>query len=150
MIYFQYRQKINSDDNTFDMSKYTYCYTDKNNDKVYLDQNKMFFLVIDSKTNKPKNETTSEIDYSKDFFNNAVYLTVSNQLHLECMAHGMGNVYTITPATRVNQHKLLNILAHFNMLEYEFCFNTWMKILIYQNNLIKYCASNVLLLVKMK
>ena len=67
-------------------------------------------------------QTSDKIDYSKDFFNTATYLTVSNQLHLESQQHGLGYVYTITPASRGEPSQSSKHLAHFNMLEWEALF----------------------------
>lgn len=80
----------------------------------------------------------------EDFFGRPVYLTVSNQLHLECFAHGMGYVYTITPATRGEPSQSTKHLAHFNMLEYEGLFETLEENIDLSETLIKYCVSTVL------
>lgn len=87
---------------------------------------------------------TEEIDFKKDFFDNPVYLTVSNQLHLECFALGLGYVYTMTPATRGEPSQTTKHLAHFQMLEYEFCFGTLDDNMNLAESLIKYCASKVM------
>lgn len=36
----------------------------------------------------------------KAYFDDDAYLTVSGQLHLEAMCHGMGNVYSFGPTFR--------------------------------------------------
>lgn len=87
---------------------------------------------------------TSEIDFKKDFFGNKVYLTVSNQLHLECFAHGLGYVYTITPATRGEPSQSTKHLAYFNMLEAEFCFGDLSDNIDLAENCIKYCVNQVM------
>lgn len=87
---------------------------------------------------------TSSIDYSKDFFDRPVYLTVSNQLHLECLAHGMGYVYTITPATRGEPSQSTKHLAHFQMLEYEGIFEKLSDNIDLSESLIKYCIQRTL------
>ena len=86
----------------------------------------------------------TEIDFSKDFFDNKVYLTVSNQLHLECFAHGMGRVYTITPATRGEPSQSTKHLAHFNMLEAEFCFGELSDNINLAESCIKYCVQQAM------
>lgn len=85
-----------------------------------------------------------EIDFTKDFFGNPVYLTVSNQLHLECFAHGLGYVYTITPATRGESSQSTKHLAHFSMLEAEFCFGELSDNINLAEACIKYCTEQVL------
>lgn len=87
---------------------------------------------------------TEEIDFTKDFFDKPVYLTVSNQLHLECFAHGLGNVYTITQATRGEPSQTSKHLATFNMLEWESCFGTLNDNINIAESLIKYCANQIL------
>ena len=87
---------------------------------------------------------TDDIDFTKDFFGNKVYLTVSNQLHLECFAHGLGYVYTITPATRGEPSQSTKHLAYFNMLEAEFCFGELSDNIDLAENLIKHCVRETL------
>jgi asparaginyl-tRNA synthetase len=87
---------------------------------------------------------TNNIDFSKDFFDNKVYLTVSNQLHLECFAHGLGFVYTITPTTRGEPSQSNKHLAYFNMLEAEFCFGELNDNILLAEGCIKYCINEVL------
>lgn len=86
----------------------------------------------------------STIDYTHDFFDKPVYLTVSNQLHLECFAHGLGYVYTITPATRGEPSQSNKHLAHFSMLEVESCFGDLSDNITVAENCIKFCVSQVL------
>lgn len=108
---------------------------------------------IPKKYNLAKNEMNltddeytlqTDIDFEKDFFNNATYLTVSNQLHLECFAHGLGYVYTITQATRGEPSQSTKHLANFNMLEWEFCFGNLEDNINIAENCIKYCVMTVL------
>lgn len=87
---------------------------------------------------------TDKIDFNKDFFGNKVYLTVSNQLHLECFAHGLGYVYTITPTTRGEPSQSTKHLAYFNMLEAEFCFGDLSDNIDLAEYCIKYCVKQAL------
>lgn len=100
-------------------------------------------LTVGGKT-MTKDIPTDEIDFSKDFFDNPVFLTVSNQLHLECFAHGLGYVYTITPATRGEPSQTTKHLATFQMLEWEFCFGKLSDNMEIAESLIKYCAKQIL------
>jgi len=86
----------------------------------------------------------NKIDFHKDFFGNPVYLTVSNQLHLECFAHGLNQVYTMTQATRGEPSVSTKHLANFSMLEWEFCFGDLNKNIDIAENLIKYIIAGVL------
>lgn len=88
---------------------------------------------------------TDDIDFSKDFFDNPVFLTVSNQLHLECFAHGLGFVYTITPATRGEPSQSTKHLASFSMLEWEGIFDKLTDNIDIAEGCIKHCVKQVLL-----
>ncbi|AGC02177.1 asparaginyl t-RNA synthetase [Acanthamoeba polyphaga moumouvirus] len=102
-------------------------------------------LLDKGETNQiPVIPNTTKINFTQDFFNKPVYLTVSNQLHLECFAHGLGYVYTITPATRGEPSQSTKHLAHFSMLEVESCFGDLKDNMDVAENFIKYCTSQVL------
>lgn len=61
-----------------------------------------------------------ETDKSEDiFFNQKVFLTVSGQLQLESMAHGLSKVYTFGPTFRAENSKSAIHLSEFYMLELE-------------------------------
>lgn len=62
----------------------------------------------------------NESDKSQDiFFNHKAYLTVSGQLHLEAMSHGLSKVYTFGPTFRAENSKSAIHLSEFYMLELE-------------------------------
>ena len=63
-----------------------------------------------------------EIDYSKDFFGKAAYLTVSGQLEAEVMAMAFSNVYTFGPTFRAENSNTSRHLAEFWMIEPEMAF----------------------------
>lgn len=56
------------------------------------------------------------------FFNDQTYLTVSGQLHLECMARALTKVYTIGPTFRAENSKSRLHLSEFYMIEAEQAF----------------------------
>ena len=67
-----------------------------------------------------KNMRRNETDKSEDiYFNQKVFLTVSGQLHLEAMAHGLSKVYTFGPTFRAENSKSSIHLSEFYMLELE-------------------------------
>lgn len=62
----------------------------------------------------------NETDKSEDiYFNQKTFLTVSGQLHLEAMAHGLSKVYTFGPTFRAENSKSPIHLSEFYMLELE-------------------------------
>lgn len=56
------------------------------------------------------------------FFNGQTYLTVSGQLHLECMARSLTKVYTLGPTFRAENSKSRLHLSEFYMIEAEQAF----------------------------
>ncbi len=69
----------------------------------------------------PRNEK-GEIDYAKDFFGRATYLTVSGQLEAEIFACALGKVYTFGPTFRAENSNTSRHLAEFWMIEPEMAF----------------------------
>lgn len=69
----------------------------------------------------PKNEDGS-VDYSKDFFDQKAYLTVSGQLNAEIFASGLSDVYTFGPTFRAENSNTGRHLAEFWMVEPEMAF----------------------------
>ncbi|MHB1426604.1 MAG: amino acid--tRNA ligase-related protein, partial [Gemmataceae bacterium] len=69
----------------------------------------------------PRNHK-GEIDYSKDFFGRATYLTVSGQLEAEIFACALGKVYTFGPTFRAENSNTSRHLAEFWMIEPEMAF----------------------------
>lgn len=79
-------------------------------------------------TVQPENEKLLK-EMSKDgfpleeaYFNTKVFLTVSGQLHLEAIAHGLSKVYTFGPTFRAENSKSRLHLSEFYMLEGEVAF----------------------------
>ena len=62
------------------------------------------------------------IDYSRDFFGKAAYLTVSGQLEAEIFASALSRVYTFGPTFRAENSNTSRHLAEFWMIEPEMAF----------------------------
>ncbi len=71
--------------------------------------------------NLPRNED-GQVDFSKDFFNKPVNLTVSGQLEGETAAMALGNIYTFGPTFRAENSNTPRHLAEFWMIEPEMAF----------------------------
>jgi asparaginyl-tRNA synthetase len=63
-----------------------------------------------------------EIDYSKDFFGDPAFLTVSGQLEGETFAQAFSNIYTFGPTFRAENSNTPRHLAEFWMVEPEMAF----------------------------
>jgi asparaginyl-tRNA synthetase len=72
---------------------------------------------------KPNVPLTKEghVDYTKDFFGKASYLTVSGQLAVENYACALSDVYTFGPTFRAEKSHTTRHLAEFWMIEPEMC-----------------------------
>ena len=62
------------------------------------------------------------VDFSKDFFGKAAYLTVSGQLNVETYCAGMSKVYTFGPTFRAENSNTSRHAAEFWMIEPEIAF----------------------------
>ncbi len=63
-----------------------------------------------------------EIDFDKDFFGKAAYLTVSGQLEGELFATALSNIYTFGPTFRAENSNTTRHAAEFWMIEPEMAF----------------------------
>ena len=81
----------------------------------------MFRVTTLDLDNVPKNEDGT-VDYTKDFFEKPVNLTVSGQLEAEAMAMAFGKVYTFGPTFRAEKSFTTRHAAEFWMIEPELAF----------------------------
>ena len=81
----------------------------------------MFQVTTLDLQNVPKNEDGT-VDYSQDFFEKPVNLTVSGQLEAEAMAMAFGKVYTFGPTFRAENSNTQRHAAEFWMIEPEMAF----------------------------
>ncbi|MCB1080798.1 MAG: asparagine--tRNA ligase [Chlamydiia bacterium] len=81
----------------------------------------MFQVTTLNLDNPPKNGE-QKIDYSKDFFSQPAFLTVSGQLNAEAYATALSDVYTFGPTFRAENSHTSRHLAEFWMIEPELAF----------------------------
>lgn len=82
---------------------------------------KMFGVTTLNLENVPK-LPDGKVDYSKDFFTQPAYLTVSGQLNAEIYACSMSDIYTFGPTFRAENSNTSRHLAEFWMIEPEMAF----------------------------
>ncbi len=81
----------------------------------------MFRVSTLDQTNLPITDK-GEVDYSKDFFGQESFLTVSGQLNVEAYCMAMSKVYTFGPTFRAENSNTSRHLAEFWMVEPEIAF----------------------------
>ena len=81
----------------------------------------MFHVCTFDPNNPPKDEK-GNVDFSKDFFGKAAYLTVSGQLNVETYCAGLSRVYTFGPTFRAENSNTPRHAAEFWMIEPEIAF----------------------------
>jgi asparaginyl-tRNA synthetase len=80
------------------------------------------FLVTALNPDKPPRHSDGTVDFSKDFFGKAAYLTVSGQLNAETLACALSDIYTFGPTFRAENSNTSRHLAEFWMIEPELAF----------------------------
>ncbi len=80
------------------------------------------FRVTTIDPNNPPRTKEGEIDYAKDFFGRATYLTVSGQLEAEAFALSLSKVYTFGPTFRAENSNTSRHANEFWMIEPEMAF----------------------------
>lgn len=85
-----------------------------------------------------------EIDYSKDFFGSATYLSVSGQLEAETFALAFGKTYTFGPTFRAENSNTTRHAAEFWMMEPEIAFADLKDNMDLAEDMIKYIINYVL------
>ncbi len=102
------------------------------------------FRVSTLDPQKPPRTKEGEIDYARDFFGRAAYLTVSGQLEGEIYATALGKIYTFGPTFRAENSNTSRHLAEFWMVEPEVAFNDLADNMALAERFLKRIASDVL------
>ena len=103
----------------------------------------MFKVTTLDMDNVPKTPD-GKTDYSKDFFNKPVNLTVSGQLNVETYAQAFRNVYTFGPTFRAENSNTTRHAAEFWMIEPEMSFADLEDDMEVAEAMLKYVISGVL------
>ena len=88
--------------------------------------------------------SSGKVDYGKDFFGTKVSLTVSGQLHEECLTHAFGKTYTFGPTFRAEKSNTTRHAAEFWMMEPEICFCDINELMDNEEEMIKYVINYVM------
>jgi len=80
------------------------------------------FRVTTLDMEKPPKNAEGKVDYTKDFFGNPAFLTVSGQLNGEIYASALSDIYTFGPTFRAENSNTTRHLAEFWMIEPEMAF----------------------------
>lgn len=102
----------------------------------------MFHVTNFDLDNLPK--VDGKVDYSQDFFDKPVNLTVSGQLEAELAALALGQVYTFGPTFRAENSNTSRHLAEFWMIEPEVAFNDLKDNMDLAEDFLKYLCSYIL------
>ncbi|CRK85641.1 Asparagine--tRNA ligase [Candidatus Providencia siddallii] len=102
------------------------------------------FRVSTLDYNKLPRNNIGEVDFTKDFFGNESFLTVSGQLNCEAYALAMSKVYTFGPVFRAEKSNTSRHLAEFWMVEPEVAFASLNEIIIIAEKMLKYIFNAVL------
>ena len=85
-----------------------------------------------------------KVDYKKDMFGKPAFLSVSGQLNVETVAHGMSDVYTFGPTFRAENSHTSRHLCEFWMIEPEIVFATLEDDMDCAEDYVKFCMNYVL------
>ena len=86
---------------------------------------------------------SGEVDYSRDFFDKASYLTVSGQLQGEIFALAYKNIYTFGPTFRAENSNTKTHANEFWMMEPEMAFCDLDKLMDVEEEMLKYIIDYV-------
>ncbi len=88
--------------------------------------------------------SSGKVSYDRDFFGKKVSLTVSGQLHEECITHAFGKTYTFGPTFRAENSNTVRHAAEFWMMEPEMCFCDLDGLMDNEEEMVKYVIRYVM------
>ena len=103
----------------------------------------LFRVTTLNLTDPPKNNL-GQTDFSKDFFEQETFLTVSGQLNLEAYCLALSKVYTFGPTFRAENSNTSRHLAEFWMVEPEIAFAELPDLCQLSQSLLKYLCNAIL------
>jgi len=90
-------------------------------------------------------ELSDEIDWGQDFYGHQAFLTVSSQLQLEALCHGMDAVYTDNDSFRAEPSRTSRHVSCFKHLEWEYAHINMDQLMDISEDLVKYCINYVII-----
>ncbi|XP_058825575.1 probable asparagine--tRNA ligase, mitochondrial [Topomyia yanbarensis] len=103
------------------------------------------FIVKPANDQLLQNIAKNNLPIEERYFDRKAFLTVSGQLHLEAMCHGLGKVYCFGPTFRAENCKSPIHLSEFHMLELEEAFLDSLEELSYRiESLVKFVTKSLL------
>ncbi len=85
-----------------------------------------------------------QVDYSQDFFNKAMYLTVTGQLHVEPFAQAFSKTYTFGPTFRAEHSNTPRHAAEFWHIEPEIAFADMNDVMDLAERMLKFVVGKIL------
>src|SRR6266446_1941269 len=101
------------------------------------------FRVTTIDPNNAPRKANGEIDYGRDFFARATYLTVSGQLEAEAFASALSKVYTFGPTFRAENSNTSRHANEFWMIEPEMAFTDLTGNIDLAEEIVKYLIQDV-------
>lgn len=105
-------------------------------------ENQMFKVTTFDLKNVPKND--GEVDYSKDLFNKATFITGTGQLHGEAYAMAFKKIYTFGPTFRTEKSNTKTHANEFWMIEPEMAFYHLDDLMNEEEQMLKYIVKYTL------
>src|SRR5205814_2676488 len=101
------------------------------------------FRVTAINADNPPRKPDGEIDYERDFFARATYLTVSGQLEADAFASALSKVYTFGPTFRAENSNTSRHANEFWMIEPEMAFTDLGDNMDLAEELVKYLIREI-------